>query len=215
MPAVPKCSAGYFAAPDMDLIDLFIGAEGTLGVIVDATLRVLPAPPAIAALVPRADRIEASGLALVADLRARAAPTWRRAIRTASTSPPIESSGSPLSGAPARGRQRQARSRSARRTAPRCCSIIQVELPPGTTAATPSTRLPPPGTAARPTRRSRVLRTASDVTALFDRPRDRVAWRSPPPRQMLAFREARRSPSTSASARPALGIRASTRRRPT
>ena len=40
MPDVPKCSAGYFAAPDMDLIDLFIGAEGTLGVIVDATLRV-------------------------------------------------------------------------------------------------------------------------------------------------------------------------------
>src|SRR5262245_46828526 len=29
MPAVPKCSAGYFAAPDMDLIDLFIGSEGT------------------------------------------------------------------------------------------------------------------------------------------------------------------------------------------
>ena len=50
---VPKCSAGYFAAPDMDLIDLFIGSEGTLGVIVEATLRVLPAPPAVAfALVP-------------------------------------------------------------------------------------------------------------------------------------------------------------------
>ena len=47
MPEVPKLSAGYFAAPGMDLIDLFIGAEGTLGVITEATLRVLPARPAV------------------------------------------------------------------------------------------------------------------------------------------------------------------------
>jgi D-lactate dehydrogenase (cytochrome) len=77
MPDVPKCSAGYFAAPSMDLIDLFIGAEGTLGVIVDATLRVLPARPATAlALVPVAS--EASGLALVRELRERARETWTR-----------------------------------------------------------------------------------------------------------------------------------------
>src|SRR6185436_951751 len=41
MPALPKLSAGYFAAPEMDLIDLFIGSEGTLGVVTAATLRVL------------------------------------------------------------------------------------------------------------------------------------------------------------------------------
>src|SRR5207247_4941426 len=41
MPDVPKRSAGYFAAPSMDLIDLFIGSEGTLGVITAVTLRAI------------------------------------------------------------------------------------------------------------------------------------------------------------------------------
>lgn len=76
MPVVPKCSAGYFAAPDMDLIDLFIGSEGTLGVIVDATFRVLPAPPAVVmALVPV--RGEREALALVDELRRMSQATWR------------------------------------------------------------------------------------------------------------------------------------------
>ena len=44
LPAVPKVSAGYFSAPGLDLIDLFIGSEGTLGVIVEATVRVIPRP---------------------------------------------------------------------------------------------------------------------------------------------------------------------------
>jgi D-lactate dehydrogenase (cytochrome) len=75
MPDVPKCSAGYFAAPEMDLIDLFIGAEGTLGIIVDATLRVAPLPGATAlALVPMTD--ETSGLALVNELREASRKTW-------------------------------------------------------------------------------------------------------------------------------------------
>ena len=76
MPAVPKCSAGYFAAPGMDLIDLFIGSEGTLGVIVEATLRVLPAPPSVAlALVPVPS--EATAIALVEELRRASSETWR------------------------------------------------------------------------------------------------------------------------------------------
>ena len=48
MPDVVKRSAGYFAEPGMDLIDLFIGSEGTLGVITEITLRVLPRVPAVA-----------------------------------------------------------------------------------------------------------------------------------------------------------------------
>src|SRR3569832_823140 len=47
MPDVPKVSAGYFGAPGMDLIDLIIGSEGTLGVITEVSLRVLPARPAM------------------------------------------------------------------------------------------------------------------------------------------------------------------------
>lgn len=50
MPAVAKQSAGYYSAPAMDPIDLFIGSEGTLGVIVAATLRVVPRPAIAVAL---------------------------------------------------------------------------------------------------------------------------------------------------------------------
>lgn len=68
MPRVVKASAGYYAEPEMDLIDLFIGSEGTLGVITTATFRTLsPRPTTSLALVPC--RSEDQALALVADLR--------------------------------------------------------------------------------------------------------------------------------------------------
>jgi D-lactate dehydrogenase (cytochrome) len=68
MPDVPKLSAGYFARPEMDLIDLFIGSEGTLGIVTEVTLRILPARPAAClAFVPFRDRERA--LAFVAALR--------------------------------------------------------------------------------------------------------------------------------------------------
>lgn len=77
MPDVPKVSAGYFAAPRMDPIDLFIGSEGTLGVVTSVVFRVLPEPPAVAwALVPVTD--EATGVALAGALRAASQQTWRR-----------------------------------------------------------------------------------------------------------------------------------------
>ena len=74
MPAVAKLSAGYSAAPDLDLIDLFIGAEGTLGVIVEATLATVPLPRRMAALVRCRD--EAQMLALTAMLRSDAQRAW-------------------------------------------------------------------------------------------------------------------------------------------
>ena len=76
MPDVVKLSAGYFAAPGMDLIDLFIGSEGTLGVITEVTLRVLPQRPAMClAFVPFDGRDAA--LSFVTRLREAAQETWR------------------------------------------------------------------------------------------------------------------------------------------
>jgi D-lactate dehydrogenase (cytochrome) len=76
MPDVPKRSAGYHAAPHMDLVDLFIGAEGTLGVIVEAELRVQPRPAGVCwVMIPLTS--EAAAIALTADLRKAAIETWR------------------------------------------------------------------------------------------------------------------------------------------
>jgi D-lactate dehydrogenase (cytochrome) len=79
MPNVPKLSAGYFGRPGMDLIDLFIGSEGTLGVIVEATLRVIPRPAQALALVTFDD--ERPGLACVRQLRDESLATRRSSVR--------------------------------------------------------------------------------------------------------------------------------------
>ncbi len=47
LPDVTKNTAGYLLQPGMDWIDLFAGSEGTLGVITEARLKLLPAPKAI------------------------------------------------------------------------------------------------------------------------------------------------------------------------
>ncbi len=75
MPDVPKCSAGYFIAPDMDLVDLFIGSEGTLGIVSEVVFKTAARPAARChALVPMTS--EEAGIRLVADLRAAAQRTW-------------------------------------------------------------------------------------------------------------------------------------------
>ena len=44
LPNTTKNTAGYLLRPGMDWIDLFAGSEGTLGIVVDAQLRLLPKP---------------------------------------------------------------------------------------------------------------------------------------------------------------------------
>jgi len=76
MPDVQKRSAGYFAAPEMDLVDLFIGSEGTLGIITSVTVRTLtPAPAVTLALVFPSS--QAGGFDLVSELRRSSIETWR------------------------------------------------------------------------------------------------------------------------------------------
>jgi D-lactate dehydrogenase (cytochrome) len=59
----------------MDLIDLFIGAEGTLGIVTRMTFRTIsPAPHIALAFIPC--RTEVQALALVAELRDASIATW-------------------------------------------------------------------------------------------------------------------------------------------
>jgi len=44
LPKTTKNTAGYALAPGMDWIDLITGSEGTLGVVIEAELQLLPAP---------------------------------------------------------------------------------------------------------------------------------------------------------------------------
>jgi D-lactate dehydrogenase (cytochrome) len=70
MPRVRKHASGYYVAPGMDVIDLFIGSEGTLGVIVEAELKLLPQPAGLLSGVVFFDR-EEDLLAFVRDARTR------------------------------------------------------------------------------------------------------------------------------------------------
>jgi D-lactate dehydrogenase (cytochrome) len=47
MPQVRKNASGYYVAPGMDVIDLFIGSEGTLGVITEIEVALIPKPEAV------------------------------------------------------------------------------------------------------------------------------------------------------------------------
>ncbi len=67
-PDLKKVSAGYHASDPMDLVDLFVGAEGTLGLITEVEIGLVPLP---AAVVTGLAFVRDSGdlLALAGDLR--------------------------------------------------------------------------------------------------------------------------------------------------
>ena len=123
----------YFAAPGMDLIDLFIGSEGTLGVFTSVTLRLQPTRPASClTLVPFRD--EASALRFAGALRDASRETWRSCSRRGIDAAAIEYMDARSleivredgAGA-ANGVSLPPHARSA--------LLVQLELPPGTGAA--------------------------------------------------------------------------------
>lgn len=77
-----KNAAGLYVRPDMDLLDLFIGCEGTLGVITELELRLSPRPPSIWAYLAFFPE-EEDALRYVAALRGRPAGAGGGAERPA------------------------------------------------------------------------------------------------------------------------------------
>jgi len=76
VPTLEKCSAGYFSEPGMDLIDLFIGSEGTLGIITEITFAVIEPTPNLALVwIPLPS--EQAALELTWMLRQSAKNAWR------------------------------------------------------------------------------------------------------------------------------------------
>ena len=133
MPDVVKRSAGYHAAPGMDLVDLFIGSEGTLGIITQVTLRaVSPAPVTALALVPC--RSEPAALAFVDALRRASMDTWR-------TGDPNGIDAAAIEHMDRRSLEILREDGADRRNDVRfpegteLALLVQLELPPGTTAA--------------------------------------------------------------------------------
>jgi D-lactate dehydrogenase (cytochrome) len=70
LPELKKISAGYHSSDPLDLIDLFVGSEGTLGLVTEITVGVEPLPAAVVgalAFMPSMER----ALALAGDLRSK------------------------------------------------------------------------------------------------------------------------------------------------
>jgi D-lactate dehydrogenase (cytochrome) len=74
MPSTRKHAAGYYVEKGMDLVDLFVGSEGTLGVVTEVEVKLLPRPRGVLAGVVFF-REEESLLAFVREARERSLAT--------------------------------------------------------------------------------------------------------------------------------------------
>lgn len=81
MPPTRKHAAAYFVAPELDVLDLFIGSEGTLGVIVEIELKLIPKPLGLMSGVVFFDD-EVSLLTFVREARRRSLLTREEQART-------------------------------------------------------------------------------------------------------------------------------------
>jgi D-lactate dehydrogenase (cytochrome) len=69
-PHTRKNATGYFVAPDMDVLDLFIGSEGTLAVVIEIEVRLLTKPQGLLSGVVFFES-EFDVLSFVAEVRSR------------------------------------------------------------------------------------------------------------------------------------------------
>ncbi len=85
MPKTRKHASGYYVEPQMDVIDLFIGSEGTLGAVVEIEVKLLPRPEKTLSGVIFFEEV-ANLLAFVQDVRKL---SWRTRAEQARTNQPI------------------------------------------------------------------------------------------------------------------------------
>jgi D-lactate dehydrogenase (cytochrome) len=76
MPETRKHAAGYYVEPLMDVLDLFIGSEGTLGVVTEAEVALLPKPEGLLSGIVFFDD-EESLLAFVSEARSLSLETHK------------------------------------------------------------------------------------------------------------------------------------------
>ncbi len=88
MPTTSKHAAGYYIHPGMDAIDLFIGSEGTLGVISSIEVRLVPKPEQLVSGIVFFPDEEAT-ISFVKEIRERSLATRKRSQTTAA--PDIDS----------------------------------------------------------------------------------------------------------------------------
>jgi len=76
-PHTRKNATGYFVAPDMDVLDLFIGSEGTLAVVIEIETRLLAKPQGLLSGVVFFES-ESDVLSFVADVRSQSLENRQR-----------------------------------------------------------------------------------------------------------------------------------------